>query len=175
MNRTLILSLTSFLLATNLPANEPKEVTAARKEYEKAQPKDEAARLRYVTVLANAVHGYVVEFHDTGSRKHGDELQALSKELGQHPAPKDSDSKKLTQLMVGKWETTRHDFIYRKDGTYSMLPIEEGTTSGKWHIEGNQFIQTEGAADARYTITLLNKDCLVYGDKDGVFLMARMK
>lgn len=40
----------------------------------------------------------------------------------------------LIKIMAGKWTTGRHDYIYRANGTWSMLPEEPGGTRGKWSI-----------------------------------------
>jgi hypothetical protein len=47
----------------------------------------------------------------------------------------------LSKLMVGNWSTGRHDYVYRPDGTWQMLPIQEGGTNGSWKIEGKKLIQ----------------------------------
>lgn len=176
MIRLIFSTVAVLTLATGLMAKEPKEVTAAKKEYESAKAKDpEGAREQYANALAKIVAKYTQEFRDTGSREHGEEMQAILVELKKHPAPKDADSKKLSALMTGEWHSTRHEFLYKKNGTYVMLPEDKESPSGKWHIEGNQFSQTEGDVDAHYTIVLLNADYLVYGDKEGVFIMLKAK
>jgi hypothetical protein len=157
-------------------AREPKGMEAARKEYEQAKAKDpEGAREHYANALAKVIAQYTEEFRNTGSREHGEEMQTLLTELKQHPAPKDADSKKLSAFMPGEWHTTRHEFLYKKNGTFVMLPEEKDAERGKWRIEGNQLVQTEGDAEVRYTIVLLNADYLVYGDKDGEFIMIKAK
>jgi len=51
-----------------------------------------------------------------------------------------SDSKALSARLVGKWESPRHDYLYRADGTWTMLPVEPDIAHGTWRIEGNQDI-----------------------------------
>lgn len=51
--------------------------------------------------------------------------------------------KELASLMTGKWTTGRHDYIYRADGTWQMLPLSQGGTSGKWQIKDAVLVQGE--------------------------------
>jgi hypothetical protein len=72
-------------------------------------------------------------------------------------------------LRVGKWESPRHDYLYRKDGTWSMLPLEPGVTHGKWRIQGNESIESwagDVAKPARYQIILLDKNYFVFMDAE---------
>jgi hypothetical protein len=178
MIRKLSTAFVAIILATTAIANEPKELEAARREYEQSVPHgSEVARTRYVTKLAAIVHGFVKEYRKTGVPKNADYVGAINAELRRHPAPADSDSKKLSQLLAGKWESPRHEYLFRKDGTYSMLPLEEGAAHGRWRIEGNQYIEnsaTEPPRVSRYTLILLNAEYFVFSDKDGVFFEARM-
>jgi hypothetical protein len=179
MIRSTLAALVIAALSTGAFAKEPKELEAARKEYEQAKAKDpEAARVKLVTTLAKKMREYAMNFHDTGSRDHDEDFRAYSAEAVKHPAPKDLNGKALAPLLVGKWETTRHDFEYKKNGTYVMLPDEPEAARGKWRIEGNQFIQTEGDAEARYSLIFLDKETLLYSDKsikDSAFILTRMK
>ena len=85
--------------------------------------------------------------------------QAIDAEIKEHPAPKDSDSKALSRLILGKWESPRHDYLYRADGTWTMLPADPDTTHGTWRIDGNQYFDT-AATDppqtSQYTIILIS-------------------
>jgi murein DD-endopeptidase MepM/ murein hydrolase activator NlpD len=47
----------------------------------------------------------------------------------------------LRQLMVGRWTTGRHDYEYKADGTWQMLPTNISTTNGTWRIESRQLIE----------------------------------
>ena len=99
-------------------------------------------------------------------------------EIKQHPAPKDSDSKAFTALRVGQWESPRHDYLYRADGTWTMLPAEPDITHGTWRIDGNQYFET-AATDpplaSQYTIILISKRDFVFTDNDVVFYETRSK
>jgi hypothetical protein len=54
--------------------------------------------------------------------KNADEWQTIDTEIKQHPAPKDSDGKIFSGRLVGKWRSPRHDYLYRDDGSWTMLP-----------------------------------------------------
>jgi len=53
----------------------------------------------------------------------------------------------------------RHDYLYRADGTWTMLPADPDTTHGTWRIDGNQYFDT-AATDppqtSQYTIILIS-------------------
>lgn len=51
----------------------------------------------------------------------------------------------LRKLMVGRWTTGRHEYDYRADGTWRMLPADISTTKGTWRIENRQLIEETGA------------------------------
>ena len=122
---------------------------------------DEAARVPYVTKLAEIANRLVSEYRRSGQRN--DELMsAINSEWQKHPAPKDIDSKKLRQLLVGKWESPRHVYVYRANG---KCGTEDGPISGNWRIQGNQLIQDS----SRGTIILLNSDYFIYAESDSVF------
>jgi len=48
----------------------------------------------------------------------------------------------LRQLIVGRWSTGRHDYDYKADGTWFMLPEDIATTKGIWRIENRQLIES---------------------------------
>jgi hypothetical protein len=74
-------------------AAEKQDFEAAKQEYEQSSH-DEAARVSYVTKLAQVADRLVSEYRGSGQRN--DELMgAINSELQKHPAPKDIDAKKL--------------------------------------------------------------------------------
>jgi hypothetical protein len=95
-------------------------------------------------------------------------MGAINSELQRHPAPKDIDSKKLRQLLVGKWESPRHTYVYRANG---KCGTEDGPISGNWRIQGNQLIQ----GDLSGPIILLNQDYFIYSSRGSVFFHSRVK
>jgi hypothetical protein len=98
--------------------------------------------------------------------------------IKQHAAPRESDSKAFSKLLVGKWESPRHDYLYRADGTWTMLPAAPDITHGTWRIEGNQFFDTASLAPGetdQYTIILITKRDFVFTDQEVVFYETRLK
>lgn len=168
MIRTLVGIVVAILVAggVSTQAAEKQEFDAAKKEYEQSS-RDETARLTYVTKLAQIADRLVSEYRQSGQRN--DELMgAINSELQEHPAPKDIDSKKLRQLLVGKWESPRRTYVFRANGKWGT---EGGAMDGNWRIEGNQLI--EGVE--RGPIILLNHDYFIYSSRDAVFFHSRVK
>jgi hypothetical protein len=53
------------------------------------------------------------------------------------------DDATLSRLLVGTWESPRHETQYRADGTWLLDPPDEGeNTRGKWRIEHGRLIET---------------------------------
>ena len=106
----------------------------------------------------------------------GEDCFKVDAEIRRHPAPE--DTKGYTKLMVGKWSSPRHEYSYRADGTWSMLPEEEGGTRGSWRIEGNRFMSSadiEPEHTRTYTILLLTKDNFILTDGETVFYEERIR
>jgi hypothetical protein len=141
----------------------------AKRDYEKIPHPSEAARSTYITGL--------VRLREKAARGNTGEWQAIDAEIKQHPAPGGSDGKALSGLLAGQWESPRHDYLYRADGTWTMLPADEGTTHGTWRIEGNQYFDTNSldTQTGQYTIILITKNDLVFADKTGVFYEVRLR
>jgi hypothetical protein len=139
---------------------------AAKQEYQQSS-RDEAARVTCVTKLAQIADRVVSQYRGSGQRN--DELMgAINSELQKHPAPKDIDSKKLSQLLVGKWESPRHTYIFRANGKWGN---EDGPMSSNWRIHGNLLIED----GSRGTIILLNRDYFIYSSsKDAVLFHSRV-
>jgi hypothetical protein len=142
----------------------------AKRDYDKISRLSEAVRSDYIT--------RVVRMREKAARLKTGEWQAIDAEIKRHPAPSDSDSKKLSSLLVGEWASPRHDYLYRPDGTWTMLPAEENVTRGRWRIEGNQYFDT-AATDppetSQYTIILITKKDFVFADQTHVFYETRLK
>jgi hypothetical protein len=145
-------------------------LAAAKRHYEKIFTPSEAARADYITRLAR--------LRDNAADAKTDAWQAIDAEIKQHPAPKDADSKAFTALRVGQWESPRHDYLYRADGTWTMLPAEPDITHGTWRIDGNQYFDT-AATDpplaSQYTIILISKTDFIFTDQEIVFYETRTK
>jgi hypothetical protein len=142
----------------------------AKREYEKASHPSEADRSDYITRL--------VRMREKAARLNTGEWQAIDTEIKRHHAPNDSESKTLAGLRVGKWASPRHEYLYRVDGTWTMLPAEENTTHGRWRIEGNQYFDsaaTEPPETSQYTIILITRKDFVFADQTNVFYETRFK
>ncbi|HEY3900603.1 MAG TPA: hypothetical protein VGM54_18490 [Chthoniobacter sp.] len=169
MKRIYLVVLLALAGAATICAEEPKELLAAKAEFAKAAKPDETARAHYITTLTR--------LRERFARSNGD-WKDVDAEIMRHPAPADSDGKALTKLRVGTWTSPRHDYLCRKDGTWTMLPADPETTHGNWHIEGNQYeeraiVQGSAPETSKYTIILLSpKDC-VFTDGTMVFYEVR--
>jgi hypothetical protein len=142
----------------------------AKRDYENIFHPSEADRSNYITSL--------VRLREKATDGKTYDWQAIGAEIKQHPAPDDSDSKALSGLLAGQWESPRHDYLYRADGTWTMLPIEDGITHGNWRIEGNQYFDsaaTEPPLNSQYTIILITKKDFVFTDQTDVFYETRLK
>jgi hypothetical protein len=161
--------LTAAISVSLVLAAEPgsEGLQAAKAEYERAAPRDEAARLRYVNKLAQMADRFVSDYRASGNRNDA-AMAAINAELKKCPVPSDSDSNKLSQLLVGKWESPRHVYVFRANGKYG---IEDGPISSNWRIKGNQLMED----GSRRTIILLNSDYFIYSEKDSVFFHSRVK
>ena len=140
----------------------------AKRDYAKISHPSEADRSNYIIRLVRlrkkAIAGKTYDW------------QAIGAEIKQHPAPNDSDGKTLSNLLVGQWESPRHDYLYRADGTWTMLPIEPVITHGSWRIEGNQYFDTaatEPPLKTQYTVILITKKDFVFMDQTNVFYETR--
>jgi hypothetical protein len=139
-------------------------------DYGKISHPTEAARADYITRL--------VRLREQATRTKTDAWQAIDAEIKQHPAPNDTDGKALANRLLGQWESPRHDYLYRADGTWTMLPADPETTHGTWRIENNQYFDT-AATDppdtGQYTIILISKQDFVFTDQEIVFYEKRLK
>jgi hypothetical protein len=81
-------------------------------------------------------------------------------------------------LIVGKWRSPRHDYIYYSDGTWRMAP--PATTHGTWHIEGKTLyestpIENGEKIEESYEIVSLTSEKLVFKTPGTTFEMERIK
>ena len=160
--------LVAVFLTGDVTAQTPdkQDLQAAKQQFEQSSH-DEAARVTYVTKLAQIAGRLVSEYRRSGQR-HDELMGAINSELQKHPAPKDIDSKKLRQLLVGKWESPRRTYVYRTNG---KCGTQGGAMDGNWRIEGNQLIQ----GDLSGPIILINRDYFIYSSRDSVFFHSRVR
>ena len=116
----------------------------AKSDYEKISDPSEAARSNYITRL--------IRMREKAARSKTREWQAIDAEIKRHPAPNDAGGKSFSGLLIGKWRSPRHNYLFRADGTWTMLPAEtdeQQNTHGTWHVEQNQFFSTAATRSHR--------------------------
>jgi hypothetical protein len=141
-----------------------------KQAYDKIAHPGETARAAYIIRL--------IRLREEAARRKTNAWQAIDAEIRGHPAPIDADSAALSSLRVGEWESPRHDYLYRADGTWTMTPAEPDATHGTWRIEGNrsfETVATEPPRSFQYTIILLTKRDFVFTDGEIVFYETRPK
>ncbi|CAN5589143.1 hypothetical protein BH09VER1_BH09VER1_40800 [soil metagenome] len=161
-----LLALALLFTAASAFAETVPGLDAAKQKFAKSD-QSEATRSAYVGTLADLLNKEVAEHMRHGG--HDAQVLAIDAELKKYPAPRNSDSKALTKLRVGHWQSPRHTYIFRENGTWRFAP-EDGTTSGTWQIKGNQYLES----DRPYTILVANQKYFVYTDGQAVFFEYRL-
>jgi hypothetical protein len=144
---------------------EKQDFEAAKQAFEQ-RSRDETARLAYVTKLAQIADGLVTGYRrgDRGDQ-HEELMRAVNSELRKHPMPRNVDSRKLSQLLIGEWESPRHTYVFRADGTYGVADEQRD----KWRIDGNEYIDDV----SRGPIVLLDHNYFIYACGQGVIIYTR--
>ena len=153
----------AMLFAAAVAAEDPQRLIALRRQFDSLQHPTEADRVQYITAL--------VRLRESLTRADYKEWEAIDAEIIKHPMPPDVDSADLRKRVVGEWTSPRHRYLYRADGTWTMLPeFEDGyqATHGVWHIEGNKFLQNAvmqppEPPDKGETIIILTDTDFVWG------------
>jgi hypothetical protein len=91
----------------------------------------------------------------------------VNSELRKHPAPAKSDSKELSRVLVGSWQSPRRVYIFRANGKWGS---EDGPVSSSWRISGNQLIED----GSRGAIILIDHHYFIYSENDSVFFHLRV-
>lgn len=145
-------------------AGQSGELDKAKAEYAKAA-ETEAARVSFVTKL--------IHMRARFAQANNEQWKAVDAEIMRHPAP--ADSPELSTLLIGEWASPRHDYFFKSDGTWSMLPAEPDATHGNWRIEGNQYFDKGPDGETtKYTILLLTVNDFVFTDREVVFYETRI-
>ena len=84
-----------------------------KRDYEKISHPNEADRSNYITRL--------VRLREKAVRAKTDEWQAIDAEIKRHPAPSDADSAISSSLLVGQWQSPRHDYLFRAEDELMAL------------------------------------------------------
>jgi tetratricopeptide (TPR) repeat protein len=137
---------------------------AAKTEYDTSS-RDEAARIRYVTKLAGMLGKGMQYWWRTHDKMGGPNLDGVEEELIKHPMPRNVDSRKLTPLLIGKWASPRHVYVFRADGTYGVADEQRD----KWRIDRNEYIDDV----SRGPIILLDRNYFIYAEGEGVAFYMR--
>jgi hypothetical protein len=141
---------------------------AAKAEYQSSSH-DETARVRYVTKLANMsaqLTPKILHNPDVDAKvAYANQAGAIEEELRKHPMPRNVDSRKLSQLLIGEWESPRHTYVFRADGTYGVADEQRD----KWRIDGNEYIDDV----SRGPIVLLDHNYFIYACGQGVIMYTR--
>jgi hypothetical protein len=117
-------------------ADEPERLVQLRQQFESLRNPTEADRVQYITALVRLREGF--------TRADYKKMEAIDSEIIRHPMPADVNSADLRKRLIGEWTSPRHNYSYRGNGTWTMLPeFEEGiqATHGVWQIDGNKFFQ----------------------------------
>jgi hypothetical protein len=134
-----------------------------------ASSHDEAARVRYVTKLAEMwaqVAPKILHNPDLDAKiAYANEAYAIEEELRKHPMPRNVDSKTLSQLLIGEWQSPRHTYVFRADGTYGVADEDRY----KWRIDGTEYIDDV----TRGPIILLDRNYFIYACGHGVIVYIR--
>jgi hypothetical protein len=147
----------------------PKSQPKNKASYEPLRPRGaEAACLAYVTRLAKIADRLITDYRQSGQRN-DDIMATINAEWEKHPAPPNSDSEKMSQLLIGKWESPRRTYVFRRDGKYGN---EDGSVDTPWKVRGNKIIF---GSSEKGTIILLNSDYLIYAERGTPFFHSRVK
>ena len=167
---TITAVLISFLTA-NLFATAPKELGAAKERFQRLLLPNETDREHYIVELT----ALRCTFAETRRTR---DWQAVDAEIRRHPAPPDSDG--FSNVLTGRWASPRHEYVFRRDGSWSMLPETiDGlrSTHGSWRIVGNKYLNTaevEPPQTSKYTIILLTSRFFIFTDGEVVFYETRI-
>jgi hypothetical protein len=164
----LLVTLTLVISTTNRIAAELNEIESAKAEYDTSSH-DEAARVRYVTKLADMwaqVAPKILHNPDVDAKvAYANQAGAIEQELRKYAMPRNVDSRKLSQLLIGEWESPRHVYVFRADGTYGVGDEQRD----KWRIDGNEYIDDV----SRGPIVLLDRNYFIYACDQGVIIYTR--
>lgn len=155
----------SLLFANGQPVLSLQDVQS---HYNQAQlTTDEPMREKYIIELIVLRARLVAE--------KSDDWKAVDAEIIRHPTPANSDSKSLSKALIGQWRGSRHDNLYRADGTCRMVDSVV-PDSDTWSIRGNQFHENYGPPihPQDYTIILIDADYFVMTNGKQVFIQKRL-
>ncbi len=172
MFRQTLPALFATLLIGSVWAEEPKELVKARREFEQvSMHPDESVRIPYIIRLVAMRERYAIAGNTAA-------WKAVDDEVRDNPMPENVDRRALAKLLIGMWRSPRHDYLYKWNGSWTMLPAGKQSPHGKWRIKGNQFSSTTAvsppAEPDQFTLILLDETNFIYADQGAVFYLTRI-
>jgi|GEM_PF-6645752 len=162
-----LLPIFAVLIVTRaLVLGAPTELNSLKAKFEETK----ADRSEYLDRLVELRERYVADLRNA-------DAFAVDAEVVKYPLPPNVDGKALSALRVGKRRSPRHDYLYRSDGTWTMIPIVNGITQGHWSIVENHYFDWVPAASSWkpvYTIILLDSKYFVFAAGKDVFYEKRI-
>lgn len=156
-----------FLLCTGQAFGEVDDVKSLRDAF-----------LKHLTTREEYLHQLVTIRYKIISSDKDIEVSTIDEEVKRYPMPSTADSKLLSKLRVGHWESPRHDYLYRSDYSWTMLPVGNDVTHGLWEIEGNKYYDWVPILfPTRYVfkIILLDDRYFVFTDGEHIEYEKRLK
>ena len=145
-----------------LPPKRPIELRTAKADYLRSA---ETLRIRYINELLEMLKKAETQSDDLAADNVKRELKSLT-------LPKESDTKELTKLLIGKWKPLRDRSapFYRDNGTKSYRLNVDDEVVVQWHVEGNEVVESwrynDEIVTRRSLIILLNTTRFVYVIED---------
>jgi hypothetical protein len=130
---------------------------------------DEQAREYYIMDLARLRFRFISE---------GDEgWRDVDREIIRHPFRGDLDPIDFLKLRVGQWYSSRHDYLYKADGTWKMDDPGGALPHGTWSLERGQYSETfaddQGVSATTYTLILADPENFIFTDGTHLFFEVR--
>ena len=148
-----------ILLATvSISRGDPAELLRAKAAFEHLKRPSEEERVHYIVHLIGLRQRYA-KLADQQWR------WDVDAEILSRPAPPATAT--YVRRIVGKWRSPRHDYLYRANGTFTILPVEPDSRWDRWRIDGNRLFQAFSDQPDKfheYTIILLTDEWLVFTD-----------
>jgi hypothetical protein len=170
MWRALSILLVSAAVAFAQDDAAPPELKTLEAHYDQGKlAKDQALREKYILDLTTLRFKLV--------KAGTDGWQAVDAEIIRHPGPAQGDPR-WTKFLPGTWYSSRHDYLYRRDGSWTMLPADDDATQGTWAIHGNQLIEKvtgadDGVGPPPETIIMINDHLFIATSGTDVFYEKR--
>lgn len=142
------------------------------KDLKKAFRQGEIKREAYLEQLIKLRYEFISNNGHDNNAITNETIAGIDREIKAYPLPPTVNSKTLSLLRIGVWESPHHGYLYRSDYSWTMLPIEENITHGLWEIEGNKYydwVPIYAPKRDAYTIILLNVHYFVFTDGEHLY------